>query len=298
MADITEINDARPAPSAPGASQTPGAPRARSASRAPRAAGPAWTRWALRAGSPVAALLVWQLLTANHVQLWLRFDKLPTVVEVATAFRQQVTSGIYYDDLFGSLRRITTGFTLAAAVGVALGVLVSRSPVASDLLRPVLEVIRPIPAIALVPVAILLFPENEQGIVFITFLAAFFPVLVSTMHTVRALPTIWEDAVRTMGGGRLRVLWHVVLPGSLPGIFGGLSVAIGVAWICVISAEMISGESGVGYRTWQAYSIVDYPNVIVGMLSIGVLGFLTAAGLELLGRRVTSWLPQRVEGAS
>jgi NitT/TauT family transport system permease protein len=241
---------------------------------------------------------VWQLLTANHVQLWLRFDKLPTVVEVATAFRQQVTSGIYYDDLFGSLRRITTGFTLAAAVGVALGVLVSRSPVASDLLRPVLEVIRPIPAIALVPVAILLFPENEQGIVFITFLAAFFPVLVSTMHTVRALPTIWEDAVRTMGGGRLRVLWHVVLPGSLPGIFGGLSVAIGVAWICVISAEMISGESGVGYRTWQAYSIVDYPNVIVGMLSIGVLGFLTAAGLELLGRRVTSWLPQRVEGAS
>jgi NitT/TauT family transport system permease protein len=259
---------------------------------------PAWTRWALRLVSLLTALLVWQLLTANHIQLWLRFDKLPTVTEVASAFGQQITSGVYYGDLFGSLRRILTGFSLAALTGVSLGILLSRSDLAADLLGPVLEVVRPIPAIALVPVAILLFPENEQGIVFITFLAAFFPVLVSTMHTVRALPTIWEDAVRTMGGGRFRVLWHVVLPGSMPGVFGGLSVGVGVAWICVISAEMISGENGVGYRTWQAYSIVDYPNVIVGMLTIGLLGWLTSAALELLGHRVTRWLPQRVAVAS
>jgi NitT/TauT family transport system permease protein len=88
------------------------------------------------------------------------------------------------------------------------------------------------------------------------------------------------------------VLWHVVLPGSLPGVFGGLSVGVGVAWICVISAEMISGEYGVGYRTWQSYTIVDYPNVVVGMLSIGVLGWATAALLEIAGRRATRWLPR------
>jgi NitT/TauT family transport system permease protein len=252
----------------------------------------------LRLGSLLAALLTWQLLTANHIELWLRFDKLPTVTEVASAFAHQVTSGIYYEDLFSSLQRIVYGFGLAALVGVSLGVLLSRSQLSADLLRPVLEVVRPIPAIAMVPVAILIFPENEQGIVFITFLAAFFPVLVSTLHTVRALPTIWEDAVRTMGGGRFRVLWHVVLPGSLPGVFGGLSVGVGVAWICVVSAEMISGEYGVGYRTWQAYTIVDYPDVIVGMLSIGLLGWLTSAALELLGHRVTRWLPRHAEATA
>ena len=115
---------------------------------------------------------------------------------------------------------------------------------------------------------------------------------IRDLVALSALPVIWEDAIRTMGGNRLRVLWHVVLPGSLPGVFGGLSVGVGVAWICVISAEMISGEYGVGYRTWQSYTIVDYPNVVVGMLSIGVLGWATAALLEIAGRRVTRWLPR------
>ena len=152
--------------------------------------------------------------------------------------------------------------------------------------------LRPIPAIALVPVAILLFPSNEQGIVFITFAAAFFPVTVSTRHAVRALTPVWEEAVLTMGGGRWRVLRSVVLPGALPGILGGLSVGIGVSWICVISAEMISGEYGVGYRTWQDYTIVDYPGVFVGMATIGLLGWFTSTAVELAGRRVTRWLPQ------
>jgi NitT/TauT family transport system permease protein len=109
---------------------------------------------------------------------------------------------------------------------------------------------------------------------------------------VRALPLVWEEAIRTMGGSRRRVLWNVVLPGALPGVFGGLSVGMGVSWICVISAEMISGEFGVGYRTWQAYTVVDYPGVIVGMLTIGLLGWVTSAAVELLGRRATRWLPR------
>ena len=140
---------------------------------------------------------------------------------------------------------------------------------------PLTELARPIPAIAMVPVAILLFPTDEAGIVFITFLAAYFPIMVSTRHAVRALPTMWEDSVRTLGGNRWDVLRRVVLPGILPGVFGGLSVGIGVAWICVISAEMISGRLGVGYRTWQAYTVLDYPDVFVGIITIGVLGFAT-----------------------
>ena len=250
------------------------------------------SRFALRLASLAAALGAWQLLAGLKVDLWLRFSQFPTVTDVARTFADRLAGPDYWTDLTDSLTRILTGFLLAAVLGVATGVLVARSRLAEDLLGPVLEVIRPIPAIALVPVAILLFPSNEQGIVFITCTAAFFPVLVSTRHAVRALTPVWEEAVLTMGGGRWRVLGSVVLPGALPGIFGGLSVGIGVSWICVISAEMISGQYGVGYRTWQDYTVVNYAGVFVGMITIGVLGWVTSTAVELLGRRLTRWLPR------
>ncbi|GAA0356968.1 ABC transporter permease [Microbispora corallina] len=252
--------------------------------------------WAIRAASLLAAAGLWQLLTAADARIGLRFDRLPSPAEVVTELARQLGTGLYWLDLAQSVIRILTGFALAAVLGVGTGVLVARSRRAGDVLLPPLEVVRPIPAIAMVPIAILLFPADEQGIVFITFAAAFFPIMVSTRHAVRALPTLWEDAVRTLGGGRRRVLWNVVLPGALPGVLGGLSVGMGVAWICVISAEMISGELGVGYRTWRAYTVVDYPGVIVGMATIGVLGWVTSGAVELVGRRLTRWLP-RAEGS-
>ena len=254
-----------------------------------------WRRRLIRLASVVAAIGLWQLLTANHVRLWLRFDTLPTVTEIASAFVNRLGTGEYWLDLGQSLIRILTGFGLAALVGVVTGILLGRSAVFSDAFGPLTELARPIPAIAMVPVAILLFPSDEAGIVFITFLAAYFPIMVSTRHAVRALPTIWEDSVRTFGGNSWDVLRRVVLPGILPGLFGGLSVGMGVAWICVVSAEMISGRLGVGYRTWQAYTVLNYPDVFVGIITIGVLGFATAAAVELIGMRATRWLPRGEE---
>jgi NitT/TauT family transport system permease protein len=273
---------------APATVDEPVEPRPRTGGRTRRIALGAG-RWTLRIGSLVAALALWEVLTANDVRFWLRFDQFPGPFEVASRFATELQGQTFYLDLAQSLLRILTGFTLAAVLGIGLGIAIARSPWAADLLQPLLEVVRPIPAIALVPVAILLFPTNEQGIVFITCTAAFFPILVSTRHAVRALPVVWEDALRTMGASRLRVLRSVVLPGILPGVFGGLSVGMGVSWICVISAEMISGQLGVGYRTWTAYTVVDYPGVLVGMVTIGILGFATSAAVETTGRRLTRW---------
>ncbi|MBF6149810.1 ABC transporter permease [Nocardia nova] len=242
---------------------------------------------------PLLALLVlWQLLTANHVVLWLRFDKIPAPADVLESFRTQLGSPDYYRNLLSSTRRILLGFGLATIAGVLVGMMVGRSVVAARLIRPVIEVARPIPAIAVVPLAILLFPTGEQGIVFITFFAAFFPVAVSTIHAVQALPRVWEEAAHTLGARRIDILLRIALPGALPGIFSGLSVAMGVAWICVISAEMISGQFGIGYFTWQSYGLLDYPSVVVGMLTIGALGWATSALVELAGRRVNRWLPR------
>ncbi|MBV8789257.1 MAG: ABC transporter permease [Mycobacterium sp.] len=262
---------------------------------APRRTTSPWQWRLLRLASVVAAIGLWQVLTAGKVRLLLRFDTLPTVTEIVHALQRRLGTYEYWLDLAQSLIRILTGFGLAAVIGVATGVLLGRSRLFANTFGPLTELVRPVPAIAMVPVAILLFPTDEAGIVFITFLAAYFPILVSTRHAVRALPTLWEDSVRTLGGGRWDVLKQVVLPGILPGVFGGLSVGMGVAWICVISAEMISGRLGVGYRTWQDYTVLAYPQVFVGIITIGVLGFATAAAVELVGRRVTSWLPRAEE---
>jgi NitT/TauT family transport system permease protein len=250
------------------------------------------SRLAISLGSLVAVVLLWQLLTANHVDFWLNFTKLPGPVDVLTEFETQLGNGTYYQDLLASIERILLGFGLATLTGVVVGIAIGRSRVVARALRPLVEVARPIPAIALVPLAILLFPTSEQGIVFITYFAAFFPVAVSTIHAMKTLPNVWEEAARTMGAGRVSVLLNVIIPGALPGIFSGLSVAMGVAWICVISAEMISGQFGIGYYTWQAYGLLDYAGVVVGMLSIGALGFLTAWLVERVGARVNRWLPK------
>ncbi|MFC9660464.1 ABC transporter permease [Nocardia sp. NPDC127606] len=254
---------------------------------------PSKARKAVLTAVPLAALLLaWYLLTTNQVVFWLRFDKIPTPAQVFDSFRTQLGAATYYRDIVSSTRRILIGFGLATVSGVLIGMAVGRSAVVSALVRPVLEVFRPIPAIALVPLAILLFPTGEQGIVFITFFAAFFPVAVSTIHAMHALPKVWEEAAHTLGARRRDILFQIALPGALPGIFSGLSVAMGVAWICVISAEMISGQFGIGYFTWQSYGLLDYPGVIVGMLTIGLLGWFTAWLVELAGRRVNRWLPR------
>ena len=253
------------------------------------------TVWPLRILVLVAAAGLWQFLTTADVVLWARFDTEPSVTDIAHAFWTSLGTEEYYLDLGQSLIRIGAGFALAVGVGVPVGILLGRSRIATNTVGTLTEVLRPIPAIALVPVAILVLPTDEAGMVFITFVAAFFPISVATRHAVRALPTIWEDSVLTMGGRKRDVILRVVLPGIAPGVFSGLSVGIGVAWICLISAEMISGRLGVGYRTWQAYTVVDYPQVFVGMLTIGILGALTSGGIELIGRRLTRWLPRAQE---
>nr|WP_228461760.1 ABC transporter permease [Gordonia spumicola] len=249
-------------------------------------------RPALRLATVLVTLGLWQFLAANDVVLWLHFDTVPSPTEVLDAWIDRLGTSGYYLDIGQSLIRIGTGFVLATAIGVPLGIALGRSSLAGDTLGTLTELARPIPAIALVPIAILVFPSDEAGMVFITCVAALFPIVVSTRHAVRALPTIWEESVLTMGGTRRDVVLRVVLPGIMPGVFGGLSVGIGVAWICLISAEMISGRLGIGYQTWQSYTVVDYPGVFVGMFTIAALGALTSGAIEFIGRRVTGWLPR------
>jgi NitT/TauT family transport system permease protein len=234
-------------------------------------------------------LLFWHLATTYRWDFHVRFTNIPTPLEVMQRVGQVNEGGKFVANVGMSLRRIFLGFAVASVFGVALGLAVGRYPLLRKLAFPAMEALRPIPAIAWVPISIMLWPDNEESIVFITFIGAFFPILLNTVAGVQAVDTVLLRAGQCLGAREPQLLWHVVLPGALPQIFTGLAVGMGVAWVSLIAAEMISGQFGIGYFTWEAYSLISYAEIALGMITIGVLGLLCSGGIRMLAKMAMPW---------
>jgi NitT/TauT family transport system permease protein len=234
--------------------------------------------------------LVWYLGTKYKVDFYIRFKNVPTPDEVLQQAVEVVLSNKFMVNIVYSLRRILFGFAFAIAIGVPLGLMIGKYSRVRDFFMPVIEILRPIPAIAWVPMAIMLWPNNEASIVYITFIGAFFPILLNTVHGVHSMDGVLIRAGRCLGAGEVALLWNVILPGALPHIFTGLAVGMGVAWVSLIAAEMISGQFGVGYFTWEAYSLVNYPAIVLGMITIGVLGLACSGIIRMFGVFMMPWL--------
>jgi NitT/TauT family transport system permease protein len=237
-----------------------------------------------------ALFAIWYLGTKYQLEFYIRFKNVPTPAEVLQQAIEVGSSSAYLVNIANSVRRILTGFAIATGLGVTLGVLIGKYQRVSELFMPAMEVLRPIPAIAWVPMSIMLWPNNEASIVFITFLGAFFPILLNTVHGVQAIDRVLLNAGRCLGASELQLFAYIILPGVLPSVFTGLTVGMGVAWVSLIAAEMISGQFGVGYFTWEAYSLVNYPAIVLGMLTIGVLGLVCSGAIRLIGRFAMPWL--------
>jgi NitT/TauT family transport system permease protein len=252
-----------------------------------------WRRPVLRALSIGLFLLAWHVATMWDLDFYVRFQNIPSPGDVLSEAIALFGSPSFYVHILASLERIWLGFAIATVLGVGLGVVIGWFAVAEDILLPPIELLRPIPAVAWVPISIMLWPTERSSIVFITTLGAFFPIVLNTIHGVEGIDRQLVRAATSLGAGRAAIFREVVLPGALPSIVTGLSVGMGVSWICLISAEMISGQFGVGYFTWVAYGIVKYSQIVVGMLTIGVLGMLSSLIIRLIGARCMPWLPRR-----
>jgi NitT/TauT family transport system permease protein len=239
--------------------------------------------------SLLAFLLVWHLLTKYRVVFFVRFTNVPSPLAVYESFTKAIHDPKFLMHIALSCRRIFIGFSLAALVGVPLGLVMGRFKRIHEVIFPVAEVLRPIPAIAWVPMAIMLWPTNEQSIVFITFLGSFFPILVNTLHGMSLVDPVLVRAAQCLGARESSIFREVYFPASLPHIFTGLTVGMGVAWVSLIAAEMISGQYGIGYFTWEAYSLVQYADIALGMIAIGVLGLASSLLIRSLGRLVMPW---------
>jgi len=234
-------------------------------------------------------VLAWDLVTTYRVVALVRFTNVPTPGAVLARASVAFADPEFRTNIIISCRRIGIGFLQATALGVPAGMLMGRWRLIRQCLMPIVEALRPIPAIAWVPMAIMLWPTNEESIVFITFLGSFFPIVLNTLLGMGSVDPVLVRAARCLGARETSVFREVYLPAILPQVFTGLAVGMGVAWVSLIAAEMIAGEYGIGYFTWEAYSLVQYADIVLGMICIGLLGFASSTLIRLAGRLAMPW---------
>jgi NitT/TauT family transport system permease protein len=195
-------------------------------------------------------------------------------------------SGTWLSNLLFSAERVGKGFLAAIVVAVPVGLAIGWNRIASGALDPTVQLLRPIPITAWLPFSIAVFGIRDMGAVFLIALGAFYPIVVNTAQGARDIERNLVRAAMMMGAGRWTILRRVVLPASLPSIFTGLRIGLGIAWTAVIVAEMVAVKSGLGYVLWDAYSVGRRVVVIADMATIGLLG--------LISDRVILWIEQWV----
>jgi NitT/TauT family transport system permease protein/sulfonate transport system permease protein len=197
--------------------------------------------------------------------------------------------GSLWVHLAASLQRVFAGFLLAALTGIVLGVLTGWVRPFAEVVKPVLEALRPIPPIAWTPLAILWFGVGNAPSYFLVFIGAVFPVFVNTFSAVRNIDQIQINAALCLGAGPGLILRDVLIPASLPVIFPGLRIALGVGWMCVVAAELIAAQSGLGYMIQQNRLLLQTQNVLAGMITIGIVGFAMSVAMERIERPLLRW---------
>lgn len=254
---------------------------------------PSLPRWMLKGLSIVLFVATWWTLVEVGV---LGFDLLRTPVETAVTLLSFVLGEpmgqggeSLYVHGYHTLYRVALGIGLAVGTAIPLGLACGWSDWWRSYVYPSFELLRPIPPVAWVPIALIAFASQFLGIVWVVFVGAFFPIFVNTMEGVAQIEPEYVRAVRSLGGGRSELYRHVVIPYTIPSMITGTTIGVGIAWIAVVAAEMLSGGPGLGYITFQAYRLMDTGVVIVGIILLGTVGALSSSVVMRAGDRLTPW---------
>lgn len=258
------------------------------------------SQW-IRSPKPYLMLIGFALLLGFWhftVTVWKlpRFQDMPGLtVVVKELFSKDPTYGLsiytpeYYEHIWVSVRRVGIAFLLATALGVPLGLFLGWSKTFREYVFPVFETLRPIPILAWVPLAILMFSGTETPVIFLTFLASFFATALNTMLGVESIDESYSRAAYCLGANKWQVFREVITPGAMPFIFTGLQISVGVAWFSLVAGEMVSGQFGLGYVINTSYTMVRYPTIIIGMITLGVVGYSTSALIRIGGDYMMQW---------
>ena len=250
-------------------------------------------RWAVGLVVPAVLLLGWWAATRN-----VEFGLIPSPGDVVAALADLAAgnegdafSGRLPAHILASVERVYGAFVLACIAALPLGMLIGRSRLAHLLLDPLLQVLRPIPVTAWLPMSMILLGLGARSAFFLVALGAFFPILVNTIFAVRSVEPRLFEAASMLGVSSARMFPVVVLPASLPGIFTGLRLGLGFAWVVIVVGEMTGVQTGLGAMIMDARQLSRSDVVVAGMVVIGALGFLSDAAVQAVGRRALRWSP-------
>jgi NitT/TauT family transport system permease protein len=244
---------------------------------------PELTRYGKAAASITGLLLVWAGISEAAL-----IGSMPGPVVTFEALLRLAGNGTIHQSARISLLHIFGSFLLGAALGIPLGLVIGWQSVVHDLVFPSLEILRPVPPIAWIPLTILVLPSMRASIMFITFMGAFFPILLNTIRGVHRIEADYTKAVRSLGGSSVDVFRNVVYPGALPSIHTGLIVGMGLAWVNLVAAEMVADE-GLGRFVWVSYTSGAYDNLVASVIMIGALGYGSSELVRWLGTARLAW---------
>lgn len=220
---------------------------------------------------------------------------LPPPSAVAVAWLEVLPKWGYWESWYASFMRILSGFLVAQLIGIPFGLMLAMNRYFRGIFFPPFEILRPIPPLAWVPASLIFWPTTELSIAFVTFLGAFFTIVINVLGGARAIDVRYVRAAQSMGATQWDLFWRIILPGTLPSIFVGAAVGMGITWNVVLAAEMVSGGGsaqgggGLGFFIWNSYMGGSLPQIVVGMISIGIAGYLSSAAIRLLGDYFMPW---------
>jgi ABC-type nitrate/sulfonate/bicarbonate transport system permease component len=242
---------------------------------------------------PLLLILIWQGLSSLY---WIPDYKLPSPIAILLGLKDLLWIGmppgnLLHKHVLYSLYRVGLGYGVAALLAIPLGLLMGWSPRIRRMINPLIELVRPIPPLAWIPIAIVWFGIGIQSAAFIIFLGAFFPILLNTIAGVLSINPILVEAARTLHATEKKIFLKVLLPGSIPSIFVGMRIGIGIGWMTLVAAEFTGVKEGygVGYMIMTARDIQRPDQILAGMLVIGLIGLLINAGLRTFESRVLRW---------
>jgi NitT/TauT family transport system permease protein len=229
-----------------------------------------WEKYFWPVLSAALLLALWQ-----YSVVWTHTNVFPSPHDVEKGLAELLRKHVLWGDILDSLRRVAIGFGAAAVLGIPVGLTLGWYPAADQVVNPVLQILRPISPIAWIPVAIVFFGVGDKAAIFLIFLGAYFPIVVACVNGVSNVPSMYRRAGRNFGLTPTQILGRVVFPAALPRILIGLRIALGIAWLVVVAAEMIAVDSGLGFLVIDSRnSGKRYDLVVAAMLLIGVIGLI------------------------
>ncbi|MGI9384063.1 MAG: ABC transporter permease [Methyloligellaceae bacterium] len=239
----------------------------------------------------IGFFIVWQLASTSAIP---GVKLIPSPVEVASHFAANYfSSGEYWTNWLSSFVRVFNGFIIAQIIGIPLGMLFGMNQRFRDIVFPIFEILRPVPPLAWVPLSILFWPTNEASIVFITFLGAFFVIVINVYEAIRHIPNQYLWLASSLGARSWHVFFWIIVPAVVPSIAAGMTLGIALTWEVVIAAEMISSDTGLGRLTWEGYVSSTPAVVVIGMISIGLAGYLSTQIVAAVEKRMMPWAKDR-----